>query len=340
MRLMMRYIVPVVVLALLGPQANAAVPDSAPKTTLEKIRAKGFVQCGTALRPGLAMADSQGHWSGLNFEICRAVAVAVFGPSAHFAIHDYVAPKDYDPLRAGEDDVAFLSFGEIEGEKLTGTVFPGLPVFIETHDILVAGNSPAHRLDDLTGMLVCVDNTSPVEASLEAWAAETKVKISTGPFSEFGEMYDSYDAQKCKAVAGESTALAAHAIGRSAAGLKSRLLPGHLATVPIVIATPLKADSQWAAIVSWTLRTLMVADAKETTYRPDGVRALDIDGPALGLAKDWQKQVIAVTGSYAAIFDRVLGKNSPLKLDPGLNAPALDGQILWSFPAGRLKKPD
>lgn len=318
---------------LLLSSARAETPGVTAQTTIEKIRAKGFVQCGTALRPGLAAADSEGHWSGLNFEICRAIAIAVLGPKARFAIHHYRASDSYDPLRSGEDDVGFLTFEEMRVQNLTGVVLAGLPVFIETHDVLVAGDSKVQHADGLAGLPVCFDNTRSEEASLEAWVAEKKVPVLRSGFSESGEMYDAFDVQRCKAVVGESTTLAAHRTEANAKYLNGRLLPEHLATIPVVIATPLKADAQWAAVVDWTLRTLMVADAHETTFRPDGIRALDIDGAAFGLAKDWQKQLIAVTGSYSAMFDRNLGAGSPLKLEPGLNAPALDGHILMSYPA-------
>lgn len=319
-------------LVLLVPAGQAETPVASARTTVEKIRAKGVVQCGTALRLGLAAADSAGHWSGLHFEICRAIAIAVLGATARFAIHPYRAANDYDPLRSGDDDVAFLTFEDMRAQNLTGVVLPGLPVFIETHDVLVAGDSPIRHADDLAGLPVCFNNTGPEEASFEAWAAETKVPVLRAGFSEEGEMLDAFDVQKCKAVVGESTALAAHASQGGVNHVKARLLPDHLATIPIVIATPLKADAQWAAIVDWTLRTLMVADAHETVYRPDGVRALDVDGAAFGLAKDWQKRLIAVTGHYSAMFDRNLGAGSPLKLEPGLNAPAIDGHILMSYP--------
>jgi general L-amino acid transport system substrate-binding protein len=315
-----------------APQTATAVPSAAGQTTLEKIRAKGFVQCGMALRPGLASADAKGHWSGLNFEICRAIAIAALGKDARFAIHQYDSANNYDPLRKGDDDVAFLTYPEIAAQKLTGQVLPGLPVFIETHDLLVAVDSPVKHAAELNGAAMCFIMETAPEDSLEAWAGENKITLIRLAFRETDEMFDAYAVQRCKSVIGESTELAAQRLHGGVNHLKSRFLPEHLASFPILAATPLKADSQWAAIVDWTLRTLMVADAKETYYRANGLRALEIDGESLGLAKDWQKVLVEKVGSYSAIFDRNLGAGSPLKLDPGLNAPAVDGHILLSYP--------
>src|SRR5690242_21799593 len=61
-------------LALLVCQAAAA------QSTLDAVRSRGFVQCGvnTGLA-GFAQPDSKGVWRGLDVDLCRAVAAAVFG---------------------------------------------------------------------------------------------------------------------------------------------------------------------------------------------------------------------------------------------------------------------
>jgi general L-amino acid transport system substrate-binding protein len=43
----------------------------------ERVKARGFVSCGSARRPGLANTDGQGCWTGLNVEVCRGIAAAV-----------------------------------------------------------------------------------------------------------------------------------------------------------------------------------------------------------------------------------------------------------------------
>ena len=48
--------------------------------TLEAVKTRGFLQCGvnTGL-PGFAVADAKGKWTGMDVEVCRAVAAAVLG---------------------------------------------------------------------------------------------------------------------------------------------------------------------------------------------------------------------------------------------------------------------
>ena len=48
-------------------------------TKIEDVREKGFVQCGVSQSvPGFSNADDAGNWSGIDVDVCRAVAAAVF----------------------------------------------------------------------------------------------------------------------------------------------------------------------------------------------------------------------------------------------------------------------
>lgn len=309
-----------------GSSPEKATP--AARTTLEKVKAQGYVQCGSAGRPGLAMTDGKGEWHGLEVEICRAIAVAVFGPSAHYAYHRYEADKDYDFVRDGRDHVSFLSLSEMVDHKVADKLSPGPTVFVETHDILVGVDSSARKAADLRMSTICFIATSAPNSSLDAWYEERKIPLIRFAFREDGEMYDAYEVQRCKAVVGEATELARERLHGGVNHLKSRFLPDHLAAFPIVAATPLKDDGQWAAIVGWTVHTLMAAEAKETYLRGGGLRIIPVDGEGLGLAKDWQKTVVDAVGTYDAIFRRTLGADSPLKLERGLNAPLAGAGIL------------
>ncbi len=55
-------------------------------------------------------------------------------------------------------------------------------------------------------------------------------------------------------------------------------------------------------------------------------------GTPLGLDKDWAYRVIKHLGNYGEMFDRNVGKNSPIGLERGLNALWKDGGIQYSPP--------
>jgi general L-amino acid transport system substrate-binding protein len=55
-------------------------------------------------------------------------------------------------------------------------------------------------------------------------------------------------------------------------------------------------------------------------------------GSRLGLDNKWMLQVIKAGGNYGEIFERNVGKASPLKLDRGLNATWSKGGLMYALP--------
>ncbi len=296
------------------------------KSTLDKVKEQGFVRCGSVLRPGLAMTDGKGHWSGLEVEVCRAVATAVFGDAARYTYHEYDSALDFDAVRSGEDQLSFLTFAEMSDRKVTDKVLPGPPVFIESLDMLVAETSAVTRFGDMAGKGVCFMIGTSAENELEAWFHDRKLDIIPYAFQEDGEEYDTFNVQKCQGVVAESTTLGNVRLDRGVNDLHSRFIADHFLSYPVLATTPLADDAQWAAIVAWTISTLVNQDAHESDYHASGLKAMTVAG--LGLPAGWQKAVVDRVGSYSAIFRRNLGAGSPLKLDQGLNRRVTDGGVL------------
>ena len=67
---------------------------------------------------------------GVAVDLCRAIAVAVLGPSGRVYFNIYEAPASYDAMRQGNDEVAFLTGGEIAEQNLAGLIMPGPAVVV------------------------------------------------------------------------------------------------------------------------------------------------------------------------------------------------------------------
>ena len=60
--------------------AAALIATTANATTLEDIRHLGFLNCGVSKGLfGFSKADTNGKWTGLDVDLCRAIAAAVLG---------------------------------------------------------------------------------------------------------------------------------------------------------------------------------------------------------------------------------------------------------------------
>jgi general L-amino acid transport system substrate-binding protein len=295
---------------------------------LDRVRAQGVVRCGSVERPGLASAGD-GADKGLNVDVCRAIATAVLGSPDRIAFLRYETPKQYDAIRNGEDDISFLTASEIYDHQLVGKVLPGPTVFVESHRVMVPVSSKARHVQDLAGQSICFLSPSAVDHTVENYFDRLHKPFVAVPYSEDGEMVDAYLVQRCHAIAYEITTLATVSADRGINRLKSRILPEPFTVFPIMATTGL-GDGEWSAIVAWTVHTLISAERPETKWSHGGAKALPLDGPALGLDKEWQNRVIGAVGHYGEIFERNLGRQSPLKLTRGLNANQVRGGLMLS----------
>ncbi len=92
--------------AAIGAAVFALGASAASATTLEDVKAKGFVQCGvnTGLL-GFAQPDASGNWAGFDVDFCKAVASAVFGDPTKVKYTPTNAKERFTALQSGEIDV-------------------------------------------------------------------------------------------------------------------------------------------------------------------------------------------------------------------------------------------
>ena len=108
--------------ALLGAsflaQAQAA-------TTLDTVKARGHLICGVnTSAPGFSSVDSKGNWSGLDVDVCRAVAAATLGDASKVKFVPLSSPQRFSALQAGEIDVlARNTTWTMTRDTTTGSVF-------------------------------------------------------------------------------------------------------------------------------------------------------------------------------------------------------------------------
>jgi general L-amino acid transport system substrate-binding protein len=294
---------------------------------LDRVKARGSVRCGGFARPGLAAAD-RNIWRGLEVDVCRAVAAAVLGSADRISFHGYEGAAAAELLVKDGDDISFLTGTEIQDHRLSGRIVPGPAIFIESHALMIPAAAPERHVTDLSGDAgICFMSGSPLERSLPAFFDARARRWRPVPFSEDGEMLDAYNVQRCHAVAGEVTTLAAQRQERGVNNLASRILPEPLLTYPI-LATTSTRDGEWSAIVAWAVYTLIAADRPPGKWLTGGADAMPAPLAEVGLGAGWQARVVKAVGTYRDIFERNLGTGSALRLPPGPNAAPADGGAL------------
>ena len=91
---------------LLSIFAVVAFAFSAHAGTLDDVKNRGFLKCGvTTGLAGFAAPDDSGEWAGLDADMCRAVAVAVFGDRSKVEFITTTGKSRFPTLASGEVDM-------------------------------------------------------------------------------------------------------------------------------------------------------------------------------------------------------------------------------------------
>jgi general L-amino acid transport system substrate-binding protein len=287
---------------------------------VDRIKSSGVIRCGGVPRPGLLGQSTDGRQApGLYLDLCRAIGAALIGGEGRFEFHLYDSEKSFGRIEDGGDDLSFLDGSDIADHRLAGKVALGPPVYFVSTAAMVHADSDARRLTDLAGKSICFYQSASAHRHLEGWMAARSLSFARMAYTEYGELYDAYNARICDAQVGESGDLAAARLTESAE-TPSRILAEPLATFPVFAATP-ASDPQFSAIVAWTIDALERAELTPSPWAAGGLESLGVDGRELGLADDWAKRVIGAAGSYADIYARNLGDRSRFNLPRGPNAP-------------------
>jgi len=95
----------VAVIAILFTFTTEVMAAKKSKTLKNTIK-KGFVRCGVSQGlPGFSNADASGNWTGVDVDVCRAVAAAVLGDANKVKFTPLSAKERFTALTSGEIDI-------------------------------------------------------------------------------------------------------------------------------------------------------------------------------------------------------------------------------------------
>ena len=73
---------------------------------LDTIKQRGTLNCGAnGQLPGFGLPDAQGNWTGLDVDLCRAVAAAIFNDASKVKFVPLTAKDRFTALQSGDVDV-------------------------------------------------------------------------------------------------------------------------------------------------------------------------------------------------------------------------------------------
>lgn len=313
--------------------------------TLDAVKKKGFVQCGISDGlPGFSFTDAQGRYHGLDVDVCRAVAAALFGDASKVRFSPLTAKERFTALQSGEIDVLSRNTTWTSSrDAAMGMNFTGV-TYYDGQGFLINKKLGVASARELDGATVCVQAGTTTELNLADYFRSNDLKYTPITYDTSDESAKSLESGRCDVLTSDQSQLYAQRM-KLANPDDYVVLPEVISKEPLGPAVR-QGDEEWFDIVRWSLFAMVNAeelgvDSKNVvekaaqTASPDVSRLLGGEGDYgkdLNLPKDWAVQIIRQVGNYGEMFERNVGAGSPLKIERGLNALWNKGGLQYAPP--------
>ena len=318
--------------------------QSASAQTLQTVKDRGIVNCGAnGTLAGFGLPDAQGNWTGLDVDVCRAVAAAIFNDASKVKFVPLSAKDRFTALQSGEVDLLVRNTTwTLSRDTSLGLNFTGVDYY-DGQGFMVHKALKVNSALELNGASVCVQQGTTTELNLADFFRAHNMQLKSVTFATANEAVKAYDAGRCDAYTTDASGLYAERLRLSNPN-------DHIVLPEIISKEPLgpavrHGDDQWFDIVKWVLFAMLNAEELNLTQNnvdemvkssnPEIRRFVGTEGnygEMLGLTKDWAVRIIKLVGNYGESFERNVGQGSPLKIDRGLNKLWSKGGIQYAPP--------
>lgn len=329
-----------------SPGAEGTSTANSGGSRLDTVKSRGTLICGVeGTIPGFSFVDSSGNYSGLDVDVCKAVAAAVLGDATKVEYRNLDSTERFTALAGGEVDMLSRNTTWTSSRDAAGG--NGLEfaptTFFDGQGMMVSKASGITDLKGLQGKSICVETGTTTELNLADRMRALGVTYSEVKFQDSDGVYQAFAEGRCEGATSDRSQLAAR---RTTLPNPDNyvLLDEVMSKEPLGPVT-INNDSQWYDVVKWVTYGLIQAEEFDITQanvkqelqsdNPEIKRFLGGEGDLgtqLGLSNDFMVKVIEAVGNYGEIYERNVGADSPLKLDRGQNNLWENGGLMYSPP--------
>ena len=314
-------------------------------TTVDAIKARGMVICGVnGNRAGFSALDSKGQWAGMDVDTCKAIAAAVLGDKNKVQFVKTTTQTRFTALQTGEVDVLTRNVTwTLSRDAKLGIDFVA-PTFYDGQGFMVPKKLGVKSVKELDGATVCVLPGSTSEKVAADVFRANGLKYKPVVIESKKELNTAFFGGRCDVHVQSTSGLSSARATVASNPDDYIILPGVYGKDPMGPVVR-QGDPQWKDIVAWTVYAMMEAEENEITSKnvdkylkskdANVARLLgdkDSLGKDLGLDNQWAYRIIKQVGNYGEVFDRNVGKDSPLKLSRGINDLWTRGGLLYAPP--------
>lgn len=313
--------------------------------TLDTVRHRDILRCGVnGTIPGLSFQGTDGRWGGFDVDFCRAVAIGVLGDPNKVEFIRLSNQERLDALREGRVDLLSRNTTWTQERDIAyGMDFVGV-LYHDGQGFILPRAKGKGSVLELGGASICVQAGSTSERHLQWFFSRHRMTYRAVAADSFDSAREAYLSGSCDALTSDQSQL--YALRSTLPDPAThRILPEVISREPLSPAVP-SGDDAWRKAVAWTLYALINAEELEIdstnlerileqARTPEVRYYLDLDGEsskALDMQPQWTAKIIRTLGNYGEMFERNLGKQSPLGIKRGLNALWRDGGLLFAPP--------
>jgi general L-amino acid transport system substrate-binding protein len=314
--------------------------------TLDAIKARGQLVCGTnPSLPGFAAADSQGNWTGMDVDVCKAIAAAVLGDATKVKWVPLNAAQRFAALQAGEVDILSRNTTwTLTRDASLGLYFTGV-TYYDGQGFMVPAKTKLTSAKQLKGATVCVQSGTTTEKNLTDFSKAENLNLKPVVFETQEAANKAYFSGRCQAYTTDASGLASVRNKEAGNPADHVILPNLISKEPLGPAVR-RGDDEFFTIVKWVVFALIEAEEygitqenvdawRATSKDPVVQRILGVSedtGKLLGLDKEWAYRPLKAVGNYGEIFERNVGPKSALKLPRGANNLWSKGGLIYAPP--------
>jgi general L-amino acid transport system substrate-binding protein len=312
--------------------------------TLDEVRSRGHLIVGVNGGVfGFGMPDDKGEWKGLDVDTAKAISAAVFGDAGKIKYTAVTAVQRLPALQSKEIDVLCRNTtATLTRDTVNGLNFVHVNYY-DGQGFLIPKKLGVKSAKQLGGATVCVLPGTTTELNAADYFRKNGMQWKPVVIEQNAELNKAFFSGRCDCLTSDLSQLAAQ---RSVAPNPADyvLLPEIISKEPLAPVVR-HGDDQWFDIVNWAVMALIQAEEFGITSKnvdemlksqdPEIQRFLGVTpglGKALGLDEKWAYNMIKQVGNYGEIFERNVGKNTPLGLERGLNALWTNGGLMYALP--------
>lgn len=313
---------------------------------LDAVKARDRLYCGVGEAiTGFSERDATGKWRGFDVDFCHAVAAAVLGDGDKVEFVPLTASMRFPALQSRKIDLLMRHTSwTLTREALLKVQFPAV-LFYDSQAFLVPTKSGITTIAELHGATVCVEKGTTSVLNMKDYFIARGLSVNPlvidSPAKIAAALFDG----RCAACTGDASQLVAMRLRLPGGASEFNILQERIsneALCPVVWG----GDPEWSTIVRWVLYALILAeevgvtrDNLHSTIPEKNLRVLRMlrgeqreVAKAMGVRTDWAVRAVKAAGNYGEMFERNLGRGSPLKIERGLNRLWTEGGLMYAPP--------